>query len=115
MVALFGIQFLLRRLLQVRRLSVDEQFVDREPLLFRKRAEIDPEFDDGQQIERFFRAHGVRISQNAVGAADLVPECVRFLLDQDLPRVVFLINNGLDHFGEPGDNLVLFFTERGLV
>ena len=39
MVAFFGIQFLLRAFLQMRRLRVDEQFVDRQALVFRKCAQ----------------------------------------------------------------------------
>jgi len=31
-----------------------KQFVDREPLLFRKRAEIDPEFDEDNKLSASF-------------------------------------------------------------
>src|SRR5439155_22288838 len=83
MVALLRVEFLLRRFLKVRRLRVHEQFIDRQPLVFRKRAEVDAEFDDRQQVERFLRAHRMRVSQNAISAADLVPKRARFYLDQD--------------------------------
>ena len=49
MVALLRVQLLLRALLQVRRLRVDEKFVDGQTPIFRKRAQIDTEFDDRQQ------------------------------------------------------------------
>ena len=99
----------------MRRLRIDEQFIDRQAFIFRKRAEIDSKFDDRQQIERFFRAHGMRKCKHAVCATDLVPQSIRFFLDQNLARVVFLLDDGLDDFGQPGDNLLFFFAKRRLI
>ena len=45
MVALLGGEFLFGALLQMRGLRVDEQLIDREPFVFRKRPEIDPKVD----------------------------------------------------------------------
>src|SRR6266446_2316984 len=48
MVAFLRVQFLLRGLLQMRRLRVDEKLIDGQTPIFRKRAQIDAEFDDRQ-------------------------------------------------------------------
>ena len=42
------------------------------------------------------------ISEHAVGPTDLIPERIRFFLDQNLPRVVFLFDDGLDHLVKRG-------------
>src|SRR5260370_22475725 len=65
MVALLRVEFLLRRFLTVRRLRVHEQFIDRQPLVFRKRAEVYAKLDDREQVERFLPAHLLRARQNA--------------------------------------------------
>src|SRR5437762_4714958 len=99
----------------MRRLRLDEQFVDLQPLMFRKRAEVYSKLDNRQQIERFLRWHGMRVSQNAVGTTDLVAQRARFSLQQSLARVVFLINDRLDDFGQTIDDVFLFFTKRSLI
>ena len=99
----------------MRRLRVHEQFIDRQAFIFRKRPKIDPQFYDRQQIERFFRAHRMRVGQNAIRPADLVQERVRSFLNQNLPRVVFLFDDRFNDFSQPRDDLIFFFAKRGLV
>src|SRR6266513_3445553 len=99
----------------MRRLRLDEQFVDLQPLMFRERTEVYSKLDNRQQIKRFLRWHGMRVSQNAVGTTDLVAERARFSLQQSLARVVFLINDRLDDLGQTIDDVFLLFTECGLI
>ncbi len=46
----------------MRRLRLDEQFVDLQALMFWERAKVDSNFDNRQQIERFLGWHGMRVS-----------------------------------------------------
>src|SRR5947209_14846965 len=96
-------------------LGIDEQFINRQATIFGESTKVHAELDDGEKVERLFRGHGVGISQNAVSATDLIPQGVRLLLNQDLPRVVLLLDDRLDHFAESRDNLVFLFAERGLI
>ena len=66
------------------------------PPIFWERAEIHAKLHNREQIKRFLRGHRMGISQNAIGAADLVAERLGFFLEQNLARVVFLINNRFD-------------------
>src|SRR5437762_4772154 len=55
------------------------------------------------------------ISEQAVGPADLVPQCIWPFLNQNLTRVLFFFDNGLDYLVQARDDLVLFFTKSGLI
>src|SRR5262245_59748569 len=99
----------------MRRLRLDEQFVDLQPLMLRKRAKVHSKLDNRKQIKRFLGWHGMRVSQNAIGTTDLIAQRARFSLQQSLARIVFLINDRLDDLGQTIDDLFLFFTERGLI
>ena len=57
----------------------------------------------------------MREGEHAIRATDLVPQRVRFSLDQHLPGIVFLLDDRLDDFAEAAHDLVFFFAERGLV
>src|SRR4030095_3689283 len=99
----------------MRRLRLDEQFVDLQALMFWERAQVDSNFDNRQQIECFLGWHGMRVSENAVGTTALVAKGTRVSLEQILARIVFLIDDRLDYFGQTIDDVFLFFTERGLI
>src|SRR4030095_1271065 len=99
----------------MRRLCLDEQFVDLQPLMFWECTEVHSKLDNRQEVERFLGWHGMRVSENAIGTTDLVAKRARFSLEQSLARVVFLINDRLDDFGQTIDDIFFFFTERGLI
>ena len=44
----------------MRRLRIDEKLIDGQTPIFGEGAKIDAELDDREQVERFFRSHGVR-------------------------------------------------------
>ena len=57
----------------------------------------------------------MRVREHPVSTPNLVPERVRFFLDQHLPGVVFLFDDRFNHFAQARDDLVLFFPQGGLV
>src|SRR5215467_1228546 len=99
----------------MRRLRFDKQLIDLEALIFGERAEIHSKFDNREEIESFLRRHGVGIRQNAVRASDLIAKCAGFPLEQSLPRVMLLIDDCLNDFGQTIYDVLLLFTKRGLI
>jgi len=57
----------------------------------------------------------MRISQNTIGAPDLIPKRAGFFLEQNLSRVVFFLDNCLNHFAQTIDDVFLLLAERGLI
>ncbi len=78
----FNLQFLLRALLQMGRLGFHEEFVDHGAVAVRKKAEIDAELHEGEQVERLLGCHRVGVGQDAVGASDLVQQGAESFLKQ---------------------------------
>src|SRR5205085_10085539 len=72
MIAFFRGQFLLRAFLKMCWLGVDEQLVNGQPAIFWKSAEVDPEFNDRKQVERFLGGHGMSKSKHTVRPTDLI-------------------------------------------
>ena len=72
MIAFFRGEFLLRTLLQMCGLGIYEQLVDGQSPVFRKRAEVDAEFDHGKQVECFLRGHGMSKCKHTVRPTDLI-------------------------------------------
>ena len=60
------------QLLQVGRLRVDEELVDRRNLQVADQAQVDAHPHAGEQVHRLFAADRLRGAENAVGAADAV-------------------------------------------
>src|SRR2546430_681838 len=55
------------------------------------------------------------ISEQAVGPADLIPQCIWPFLNQNLTRVLLFLDDGLDYLVQACDDLLLFFTKSGLI
>ena len=90
-IPLFRVQLLLRALLQMCGLGIHEQFINRQAPIFRKCAQIDSQFHDRKQVQRFLRSHRMSIGKHAVGPTDLVPQAysISFESKPDARRVLF--------------------------
>lgn len=67
-VAFGGFQVGLAELLEVRRLGVDEEFVDSGDLQILNQAEIDSHAEAGEEVHGLFGADGLGGAEEAVGA-----------------------------------------------
>ena len=57
----------------------------------------------------------MRVRENPIRAADLVPERLRFFLNQHLPSIMLLFDDRLDHLGQSTNDVIFLFPEGGLV
>src|ERR1044071_8586178 len=99
----------------MRRLRLDEQFIDLQASIFRKRAQVRPEFDDREEVERFLGRHGVSVGQNSVRATDLIQKRVWLFLKQYLSRVVLLFDDCFNYFAQATDDFFFLLAKRGLI
>jgi hypothetical protein len=90
-VAFLRSELLLRALLQMCRLRFHEQLIDRDPAFLGEEVEIDAEFDEREQIERFLRGHAVGMPEDAVAAANVIEQFVGLFLQQCDAGVLFVV------------------------
>ena len=80
-------------LLQVGRLGVDEQLVDRRDLQVVDQAQVHAHPHAGEQVHRLFGADRLGGAQDAVGPADAVVQVLVALLDQEVAGLALVVDD----------------------
>src|SRR5690606_5229255 len=80
-VAFSRLELLVPELLQMRRLSLDEQLVDGGDLEAVDQAQIDSHADAGEQVHRLFGGDRLRAAEDPVGPRDLIVQPLAVLAD----------------------------------
>src|SRR5262245_54649421 len=117
-IAVGRVQLAAAELLQMGRLRVDEELVDRADLQLVQEAHVDPHPQPRKQHHRLFGGDHACVAQNAVGAVYLVGELVALLIEQRSPGAALVLDDLRNHgvgVAELRDDLPLAAPQRGLV
>ena len=90
-VAIGSIEFHPSKLLQMSRLGVDEEFIDRGDFEVVDQSKIDSHADTREQVHRLFGADSLGRAEDAVGAAYAVVERLLALADQEVAGLALVL------------------------
>ena len=105
-------QFDAANLLQVSRLRVDKELIDRRNLHVINQTKIDAHANTRQQVHRFFAAYRLSTAEDSIRSANSIPQIVLAFIDQELASSAFVVNKHGDYIADLFDKFLFCAPER---